>query len=69
LGEVLAALNATLLLVTEHPPAFPIVHRDTRRALLKRFPYALHYGILDDGIVVVGCLHAKREPRVWQSRP
>lgn len=66
--ELLSALTAALALVADLPLAFPIVHRDTRRALLKRFPYALYYRILDDCIVVVGCLHARREPRIWQSR-
>lgn len=46
----------------------PVVHRDTRRLLLRRFPYGVFYRLVKDEIVVVGCLHAKRHPRVWRGR-
>lgn len=50
------------------PEIFPVVHRQTRRALLRRFPYGLYYRIVDDQIVVVACMHGRRNPRRWQSR-
>ncbi len=48
--------------------AYAVLHRDTRRVLLPKFPYALYYRILEQHIVVVGCIHAKRHPRAWRSR-
>jgi plasmid stabilization system protein ParE len=53
----------------EHPEAYPVLHRDTRRVLIaERFPYAIFYRIYGDTVVVVACLHAKRDPRRWQRR-
>ena len=67
--EFLAALTLARDRILEHPEAFPILHRDTRRALIpRRFPYGLLYRVYDDTIVVVACMHAKRDPRVWQRR-
>ena len=67
--EFLAALRSTRDRIVEHPEAFPVLHRDTRRALIpQRFPYGLFYRIYDDAIVVVACIHAKRDPRLWQRR-
>jgi plasmid stabilization system protein ParE len=67
--EFLAALRATRDRLLEHPEAYPVLHRNTRRALIpQRFPYALFYRLYGDTIVVVACMHAKRDPRRWQRR-
>jgi len=67
--EFLAALRTTRDRVLEHPEAYPVLHRNTRRALIpQRFPYALFYRLYDDTIVIVACMHAKRDPRRWQHR-
>ena len=70
LGEdFLVALNAIRDRIVEHPEAFPIPHRNTRRALIpRRFPYGILYRIHEDMIIVVACIHAKRDPRRWQRR-
>jgi plasmid stabilization system protein ParE len=52
----------------DNPVLYPVVHRDARRALLPRFPYALFYRPEPDRILVIACFHAKRDPLVWQSR-
>jgi toxin ParE1/3/4 len=67
--EFLTALRATRDRLLEHPEAYPVLHRNTRRALIpQRFPYALFYRLYGDTIVVVACMHAKRDPRRWQRR-
>lgn len=40
-----AELEATLAILVQAPKACPVVHRQLRRALLKRFPYAVYYGL------------------------
>jgi len=66
--EFLAAANAVMKSVVANPLQYPIIHRQTRRALFHRFPYGLFYRIVEDQIVVVACMHASRDPRRWQSR-
>jgi len=67
--EFLGALRVTRDRVLEQPEAFPVLHRDTRRALIpQRFPYGLFYRVYGDTIVIVACMHAKRNPRRWQRR-
>ena len=66
--EFLAAVERTVQLVADNPEAFPIVHRDARRALLSRFPYGLLYRLAPEYVIVVGCFHAKRNPKSWRSR-
>jgi plasmid stabilization system protein ParE len=37
-------------------------------ALLRRFPYGIYYRIYPDSIVIVACMHGRRDPKRWQSR-
>jgi plasmid stabilization system protein ParE len=53
--------------IAETPFAFPRVHGDTRRAVLRRFPYAIYFRILDDDIVILA-VHGRQDPQRWKSR-
>ena len=66
--EFLAAVQATRESIAAHPAMYPVIHRDTRRALLHRFPYGIFYRVYQEAIVVVACMHAKRDPARWRSR-
>src|SRR5438128_1929319 len=66
--EFLRAVDECLARIVEYPLAYQLVHRNTRRNLLSRFPYAIHYVIEDDEISVIACMHGKRHPRRWQKR-
>ena len=66
--EFLELVNRTMLAIQGQPARFPVIHRDTRRAFLRRFPYGVFYVTQADTIVVVACMHARRDPRMWRSR-
>jgi plasmid stabilization system protein ParE len=66
--EFLQSVTNTLGTILRQPERYPVVHRDLRRALLRRFPYGIFYKIQGDRVMVVACFHAKRDPRRWQSR-
>jgi plasmid stabilization system protein ParE len=66
--EFLAAAQAAIDAVSGNPLRFPVIRRETRRALLRRFPYGLYYRVYGDVVVVVACMHGRRNPRRWQSR-
>lgn len=66
--EFLHALKAAEDFVAAFPLSCSVVHRDTRRALLKRFPYGLYFRLVDDEIVVVACYHGRRHPEGWKRR-
>ena len=66
--EFLGALRAALLGIAAQPTLHSVIHRDTRRALLLRFPYGVFYRLCDDVVVIVACMHGQRDPRQWRSR-
>jgi plasmid stabilization system protein ParE len=66
--EFLAAVRRTLKTITAHPAGCPVIHRHTRRALVRRFPYAVFYQLVGEQVVVVACMHGRRSPRRWRRR-
>lgn len=66
-GEFAKALADVVSRIVENPSAFPRVREDTRRAVLRRFPYAVYFRELDDDIIVLA-VHGRQDPRGWQSR-
>ncbi len=53
--------------MSENPRQFPMVFKNVRRALLRRFPYSLFF-VEDDDLIVIACFHASRDPSRWQKR-
>ena len=66
--EFLAAAQRLIDAVAQHPFRYPVIRRNTRRALLRRFPYALYFRVYGAVVVVVACMHGRRSPRKWQVR-
>lgn len=66
--EFLAAVGTAVESLTTYPERFPIVYRQAHRANLRRFPYSLFHRIIGDQVVIVACMHGRRQPRRWQSR-
>ncbi len=68
-AEFLDELRA--LVITASPTdrsSNQVLRGGIRRALLKRFPYAVYFAIEADIVVVVAVLHASRNPAKWQRR-
>lgn len=45
-----------------------MVLKNVHRALLRRFPYSLFLVIEDETLIVIACLHGRRDPAHWQAR-
>lgn len=54
--------------IVQHPTVWREIEEDVRRHLLKRFPYAIHYTIEQDFVLVVSVAHMKRRPGYWRNR-
>ena len=67
--EFLEAVNAALKVIAQKPRLAPLVQRHTHRSLLRRFPYAIYYCIEGDLVVVVACMHGRRNPQALAYAP
>jgi plasmid stabilization system protein ParE len=67
-ADFLLCVEEALEKTRRHPELYPVVYQDIRRAVLRRFPYAIFYRLVGQQIVVIGVLHGRRDPSEWQSR-
>ena len=67
-AEFLLCVEEVLERIGRTPEMYMAVHHDVRRALTRRFPYAVYYRIAGNDVVVLGIFHTRRDPREWQSR-
>jgi len=66
--EFVLELDAVLERVETAPRQFPEIEARVRRALLRRFPYAVYFGIEEGSVGVFAVLHQSRDPEVWKAR-
>jgi plasmid stabilization system protein ParE len=50
------------------PVIYQIVHRDIRRAIVRRFPYLIWYRVVAETILVLACTYAGRDPERVKAR-
>jgi hypothetical protein len=52
-----------------NPRQFPVIYKDVRRTLRRRFPYTLMFVIeAHETLTVIACFHGSRDPAHWQER-
>jgi len=52
-------------LLARDPERFAITRVSFRWIKLRRFPFALHYRIKGDTVLIVACLHFRQSPTRW----
>jgi plasmid stabilization system protein ParE len=66
--DFLDELRATYDRIVRGPLKYQELKSTIRRALVRRFPYAVYFAVEGDFIVVLAVLHASRDPVEWQRR-
>jgi plasmid stabilization system protein ParE len=61
------AIEQSVQRIVSNLLAFPLVHGEIRRAVVRRFPYAVYFRVHKDDIVVLAVMHGRRYPHRWQS--
>jgi plasmid stabilization system protein ParE len=67
-AEFLAVVERTLESIQDNPARFPLIYRELRRALIRRFPYGVFFVCDSRRITVLAVMHTAREPGKWQRR-
>lgn len=62
------AVDTVIARIAENPRAYPDRYHGARRALLRRFPYVLWYRAFEAFVVVLACVHGRRDPRAIRPR-
>lgn len=67
-GEFLLCVDACIQNIARSPRIYQKVHKNIRRALIRRFPYGIFFIEQPDHIRIIAVFHASRDPLTWQSR-
>jgi plasmid stabilization system protein ParE len=62
--EVFSAINR----IGKFPSAWTPYSKRSRRCLLRRFPFAIVYRLIDEEIVIFAIMQLNREPDYWRNR-
>lgn len=66
--EFMTMIDDALSRIVNNPDSYPIVYRTLRRAVVRRFPFAVFYDVEADEIQIVAVFHSRRDPERWKSR-
>lgn len=66
--EFMRSLDAALQSVKRNPTTYQQIYKETRRVLLRKFPYALFYLVEETKVIVIAVLHQKRSEIDWIRR-
>lgn len=67
-SSFLLCLDAVFNSILRTPGQFPYIHKNVRRALIRRFPYEVFFLEEIERVIILSVFHAKRNPKHWRSR-
>lgn len=66
--EFIGSVDSTLNQLSRTPLQYAVIHQETRRAMVRRFPYGIFYRVSDGVVTVIAILPLSRDPESWQLR-
>jgi plasmid stabilization system protein ParE len=66
--DFLRCVESLSCTIARNPLMYPSVYEGYRRALVRRFPYAVFYEVSDGQIIVYSVFHCSRDPGKWRGR-
>jgi toxin ParE1/3/4 len=64
-NEFLSSINEAIELISQSPESYPMIYKNIRRILVKRFPFSILFINEESRIVVIAVFHFKRNPTSW----
>jgi len=64
----LDAVEAALFAVVHNPCAFPVLLGETRKRVVRRFPYSILYWFDGKTVHVLAVAHHRQRPGYWRER-
>jgi plasmid stabilization system protein ParE len=66
--EFLGCVDACIQAICRMPEIHPQIHEEYRRALVRRFPYAVFFECSAEKITVYSIFHTSQNPEKWHNR-
>jgi hypothetical protein len=64
-------VQSVFKIILRNPHAFPIRYKTSHTAMVRKFPFMVHYfvDVEKNTIVITSVLHTSRNPEIWNARP
>jgi plasmid stabilization system protein ParE len=66
--EFRGSVDEAIARAVANPFVYADLYRGNRRVLLRRFKYALWFRVVGEQVIVLACVHGRRDPRVVSAR-
>lgn len=66
--EFISCVEESLAKIARDSTSSTVVDEAVSRILIRRFPYGIFFLTEPERIVVLGVLHHRRDPQIWQQR-
>jgi len=60
--DFLDEVENSLQLILKYPESFPLVHKEFRRSVVKRFPFSIYYTIESRIIIIHSIFDSRQDP-------
>jgi plasmid stabilization system protein ParE len=67
-AEFLLCIDESIERIKSNPQMYPVVHKQIRRIVVRRFPFAVFFEDKESEIRIIGIFHSRRDPDYWKSR-
>ena len=64
----LSAVEKAVAEIQQHPQSSPIILKEIRRKLVRKFPFSIMFTIKPDQIRILAVANQKRRPFYWRAR-
>lgn len=68
--EFYKQVQAVFKIIRKNPLAFDIRYKTSHTAIIKKFPFMVHYFVdfEKNTVVIISVLHTSRNPKIWEER-
>ena len=66
--EFHSSVKSRLESILFNPEQFERLHGNFRRAMVRRFPYAIYFESSEECVTVYGVVHHSRDEHIWRDR-
>ncbi len=67
-SDFVLCIEESISRIQKNPRQYKTLYKNVHRALVRRFPYGVYYVLIDTKIIVIGLIHARKNPKHWQAR-
>lgn len=61
-------ISNIILIIQKNPLKFQTRYNKIRVAFLKKFPYGVHFNLIEDEIIILAVFHTSQSPNKWKER-